>query len=52
VADLALVDEVGQRAEGLVDVGVRIGTMHLVEVEPVGAEALQRALHLGDDPAA
>ena len=51
VADLALVDEIGQRAERLVDVGVRDGTMHLVEVDPVGAQAPQRVLDLGDDPA-
>jgi hypothetical protein len=52
VADLALMDEIGQRAERVVDVGVRVGTMHLVEVDPVGAQAPQRVLDLGDDPAA
>jgi hypothetical protein len=39
VADLALLDEVGERAERLVDVGVRDGAVHLVEVDPVGAQA-------------
>ena len=46
VADLALLDEVGQRAEGLVDVGVRVGAVDLVEVDPVGAEPPQRVLDL------
>jgi hypothetical protein len=45
------VDKIGERAEGLVDVGVRDGTMHLVEVDPVGAQTPQRVLDLGDDPA-
>src|SRR3954447_12719179 len=40
VADLPLVDEVAQRAERLVDVGVRLGTVDLVEVDPVGVQAL------------
>ena len=52
VADLALVDEIGERAERLVDVGVRVGAMQLVEVDPVGAEPPQRVLDLVDDPAA
>ena len=51
VADLALVDEVGQRAERLVDVGVRVGAVDLVEVDPVGVQAPERVLDLGDDPA-
>ena len=52
VADLALLDEVGQRAERLVDVDGRVRAVHLVEVDPVGAQAPQRALDLADDPAA
>ena len=52
VADLALVDEVGEGAEGLLDVGVRAGPVHLVEVDVVGAEPAQRVLDLADDPAA
>ena len=52
VADLALVDEVGERAEGLVDVDVGIGSVHLVEVDPVGAEAAERVLDRLDDPTA
>src|SRR5204863_551474 len=39
VADLALADEVGEGAEGLVDVGVGLGAVDLVEVDPVGAQA-------------
>jgi hypothetical protein len=52
IADLALVDEVGQRAERLLDVGVRIGTVDLVEVDPVGAEPAQGVLDGAHDPAA
>jgi hypothetical protein len=48
VADLALPDEVGQRAEGLLDVGVGLGAVDLVEVDVVGAEAPQRALDRGE----
>jgi hypothetical protein len=51
VADLALVDEVRQRAQRLLDVGVRLGTMDLVEVDPVGLEPPQGVLDLADDPA-
>ena len=51
VADLALVDEVGERAEGLLDVGVGARAVDLVEVDPVGVEAAQRVLDLADDPA-
>src|SRR3954447_25533396 len=31
---------------------VRLGTVHLVEVDGVGAQAAQRIFELGDDPAA
>jgi len=44
------VDEVRQGAEGLVDIGVRIGHPHLVEVDPVGLKAPQRALDRFGDP--
>ena len=52
VADLALLNEIGERAERLVDVGFGVGAVHLVEVDPVGTQAPQRVLDLGDDPAA
>src|SRR3954452_15037122 len=52
VADLALRDEVGQCCERLVDVGVRVGAVQLVEVDVVGVEPPQRALDLLDDPPA
>src|SRR3954454_18574929 len=52
VANLAGAHEVGEGAEGLVDVGVELGAVDLVEVDPVGAEAAQAVLDLGDDPAA
>jgi hypothetical protein len=45
------VDEVGERAERLVEVGVRVRAVDLVEVDVVGAEPAQRVLDLGDDPA-
>ena len=51
VADLALVDEVGERAEGLLDVGVGARAVDLVEVDPVGVQAAQRVLDRPDDPA-
>ena len=50
--DLALVDEVGQRAERVVDVGRRVGPVGLVEVDVVGVEPAQAVLHLAHDPAA
>jgi hypothetical protein len=42
--------EVRQRAEGLVDIGVRIGNAHLVEVDPVGLQPAQRALDRFGNP--
>ena len=48
---LALVDEVGERAQRLVDVGRPVGTVHLVEVDPVGAEAAEAVLARPDDVA-
>src|SRR5205823_6930542 len=50
-ADLARVDEVRQRGQGLVDVGVRVRTVHLVQVDVVGLQAAQAVLDLADDPA-
>ena len=38
IADLALLNEVAERAEGLLDVHRRVGPVHLVEVDPVGTE--------------
>ena len=52
VADLAGADEVGEGAERLVDVRVRLGPVHLVEVDPVGAEAAEARVDLLHDPAA
>ena len=52
VADLARAHEVGERAEGLVDVGVDLRAMDLVEVDPVRAEPAQAVVHLAHDPAA
>ena len=46
---LALVDEVGERAQRLVDVGRPVGTVHLVEIDPVGAEASEAVLARPDD---
>jgi len=50
VPDLAGLDEVGQRAECLVDVGNPIRDTHLVEVDPVGLKPAQRALDSLCDP--
>ena len=33
--------QIGERAQGLVDVGVGLGTVDLVEVDVVGAQAAQ-----------
>ena len=52
VADLALVDEVAERRQRLLDVGARVGAVDLVEVDPVGAQPPQRVLDRADDPAA
>jgi hypothetical protein len=51
VADLALADEVGEGAEGLLDVGVGTRAVNLVEVDPVGVEPPERVLDGPDDPA-
>ena len=52
VADLALVDEVAEGAQRLLDVGVRLGAVDLVEVDPVRVEPAQRVLDGARDPAA
>jgi hypothetical protein len=51
VANLALVNEVAQRTQGLLDIGVGAGPVNLVEVDPVGVEPAQGVLDLTDDPA-
>jgi hypothetical protein len=52
VADLALADEVAERRERLLDVGVRMRPVDLVEVDPVGPQPAQRVLDRADDPSA
>ena len=52
VADLALVHEVRQRAQRVVDVGPRVGTVDLVQVDVVRVEAPEALLALADDPPA
>ena len=49
VADLALGDQLGQRADGVLDRGVRVDPVLVVQVDVVGAEPLQRALDRGAD---
>ena len=45
--DLALVDDIGERTEGLVDVTVGVGLVDLVEVDPIGVQAPQGVLDAG-----
>ena len=45
-------DQVGQGRQRLVDIGGRIGTVHLVQVDVVGLHAPQAVIHFPDDPAA
>jgi hypothetical protein len=52
IADLALADEVGERAERLLEVDAGLGAVDLVEVDPVGAQPAQRVLDRAVDPAA
>ena len=49
VADLALPDEVVVGLEGLLQRGVRVGVVGVVEVEVVGLQAAQAGLDLPDD---
>ena len=51
VAHLALAHEIVERAQGLLDRGQRVGLVLLVEVDPVGFEALEAGLDLGHDVA-
>jgi hypothetical protein len=48
---LARAQQVGQRAQRLLDVGAGLGVVELVEVEVVDAEAAQGPFDGGDDPA-
>src|SRR5580692_6490062 len=45
-------DQVRQRGQGLLDVGVGVRPVDLVQVDVVGLQAAQRVLDLGHDPAA
>lgn len=48
--DLPGPHEVGERGEGLLDIGVRVGVVDLVKVDVVGPQPLQRSLDRLDDP--
>src|SRR5439155_26396515 len=50
VSDLPRTLQIGEDTQRLVDLRLRFGAMDLVEVDVVGAEAAQRALHLARDP--
>ncbi len=50
-ADLAAVDQVRERGQRLLDVGVGVRPVDLVQVDVVGLQAAQRVLDLGHDPA-
>jgi hypothetical protein len=41
VADLPVADQVGECAEGFVEVGLGVPAVDLVEADPVGAEPVQ-----------
>ena len=49
VADLSLTHEVVQRPQGLLERGVAVPSVHLVQVDVVGLEATQTAFHLAQD---
>jgi hypothetical protein len=49
---LALVDQVGERTQGLVDVGVDVRSVHLVEVDPISLKPPETVLALANDPPA
>ena len=49
VQDLALGDQLGQRADGLLDGRVRVDPVLVVEIDVIGAEPLQGALDRGAD---
>ncbi len=44
VQELALLDQLGHRADGLLDRHFRVHAVLVVEVDPVGAQALERSL--------
>jgi hypothetical protein len=50
-ADLALSLQIGERAQRLFNIGVRVGAVNLVQVDPVGVQPAQAVLDLADDPA-
>src|SRR5207253_2380110 len=50
-ADLAGAYQLRQRGKRLLDVGVGVGPVNLVQVDVVGLQAAQRVLDLGYDPA-
>ena len=52
VADLALLHQLVEGGQRLLDRGVRVGRVQLVEVDPVGAEPAQAGLHGDPDVAA
>jgi len=52
IADLPRPHEVCQRVDRLLELGVRIVAVELVEVDPVGAQAPEAVLDGEDDPAA
>jgi hypothetical protein len=52
VAHLALPHEIGQRRQRVVEIGVRVRTVHLVEVDVVGAQPAEAVLDGPDDPPA
>ena len=45
-ADLALVLQIGERGEGFFDIGVRVGAVNLIQVDPVGVQPAQAVLDL------
>ncbi len=51
VADLAGPHQVGQRSQGLVDIGLGRGAVDLIEVDVVDAEPAQAVVARGHDPA-
>ncbi len=50
-AHLPVADELGERSQRLVEIGVLIGPVHLVEVDVVGIETSQAVLDGAGDPA-
>ena len=49
--NLAGADQIGEGAQSLVDVRRRVGAMHLVQIDVVGAQPAQAVLHLTHQPA-